>query len=146
MTRTLRTFTLAAAAFACWAAAQTALGEDAGNAARGRATYNLYCSSCHGKTAKGDGPVAPTLKVAPPDLTLLARANAGIFPTERVIARVDGRDPVAAHGPSDMPVWGMSFNDPGKDTNQEPAVQARIRDIVAFVESQQVKGEDAKPR
>ena len=114
--------------------------EEPGNAARGRASFTLYCSSCHGKTAKGDGPVASTLKVTPTDLTQLSLSNGGKFPTDQTYARIDGRDSVPAHGPSDMPVWGMSFQDPGKDTNQENMVQHKIRDLVAFIESIQDKG------
>lgn len=117
-----------------------AAGEEPGNAARGRASFTLYCSSCHGKTAKGDGPVAYSLKVAPTDLTQLAASNGGKFPVEQTHAYIDGRKGVAAHGPSDMPVWGLSFQDPGKDTNQEAMVRAKIKDIVAFIESLQEKG------
>ena len=46
---------------------------------------------------------------------------------------------MVAHGPSDMPVWGLSFQDPGKDTNQEPMVEARIRDLVAYLATLQDK-------
>lgn len=122
-----------------WSLAQAQPAEDNGNAARGRAAFNLYCSSCHGKTAKGDGPVASTLKVSPGDLTRLAGKHGGKFPADWVYARIDGREPVVAHGPSDMPVWGLSFQDPGKVENQEPMVEHRIRDLVAYVESLQDK-------
>jgi mono/diheme cytochrome c family protein len=140
MSKTIRTFTLASAAvLALWTLAQAAPGDDPGNAARGRAAYTLYCSSCHGKTGRGDGPVASTLKVPPADLTHLAQAHGGKFPADRVYARIDGRDPVVAHGPSEMPVWGLSFQDPGKDTNQEPMVESRLRDLVAYVATLQDK-------
>lgn len=114
--------------------------EEPGNAARGRASFTLYCSSCHGKSARGDGPVASSLKVPPTDLTQLSISNGGKFPTEQTYAHVDGRSSVPAHGPSDMPVWGLSFQDPGKDTNQEPMVRHKIRDLVAYIESMQEKG------
>ena len=39
-----------------------------------------------------------------------------------------------------MPVWGLSFQDPGKDTDQEAMVRHKIRDLVAFIESVQEKG------
>lgn len=110
-----------------------------GNAARGRVAYRLYCASCHGQTAQGDGPVAAYLKTPPVDLTRLATGNDGKFPSDRVTARIDGRDAeaVPSHGPSDMPVWGLSFQDPAKDTNQEAEAQARIADLVAFLETVQ---------
>lgn len=140
MSKTLRILTLAivliAAAWPMFIAAE----EEPGNAARGRAAFNLYCSSCHGKTAKGDGPVAYSLKVSPTDLTQLSASNGGRFPKEQTYARIDGRDMVPAHGPSDMPVWGLSFQDPGKDSDQEAMVRHKLNDLVAYVESLQAKG------
>jgi len=37
----------------------------------GRTAYMENCASCHGVDAKGDGPAARGLAVAPPDLCLL---------------------------------------------------------------------------
>lgn len=110
-----------------------------GSAVRGRVSYRLYCASCHGQTARGDGPVAAYLKIPPADLTSLAEKNKGAFPAERVTAAIDGREAeaVPSHGPRDMPVWGMSFQDPGKDTNQEAEAQAKIADLVAFLQTMQ---------
>lgn len=140
MRTTLRTLILIlVAALAFWTLAQAQTGDNNGNAARGRAAYSLYCSSCHGKTGQGDGPVASSLKVAPSNLTLLASKHGGKFPADRVYARIDGREPVVAHGPSDMPVWGLSFQDPGKDTNQEPMVENRIHDLVTYLATLQGK-------
>jgi mono/diheme cytochrome c family protein len=128
------------AVLAVWTLAQAQAEDDTGNAARGRAAFNLYCSSCHGKTAKGNGPVAATLKVAPGDLTRLASSHGGKFPADWVYARIDGREPVVAHGPSDMPVWGLSFQDPGKVENQEAMVEHRIRDLVTYLATLQETG------
>lgn len=141
MSKTLRTLILILiAVLAAWTLAQAQAGDDnPGNAARGRAAFNLYCSSCHGKTAQGDGPVASTLKVAPGDLTRLASKHGGKFPADWVYARIDGREPVVAHGPSEMPVWGMSFQDPGKVENQESMVESRLRDLVAYLATLQDK-------
>ncbi|HYN21200.1 MAG TPA: cytochrome c [Thermoanaerobaculia bacterium] len=113
--------------------------DEPGVAARGRAAFTLYCSSCHGKTGQGDGPLASSLKVAPADLTRLAAANGGKFSADGAYEAIDGRRLVPAHGPSDMPVWGLSFQDPGKDTDQEPSVRVRIKDLVAYVETLQDK-------
>ena len=46
----------------------------------GRDSFEFYCASCHGTRGKGDGPIASALKVAPSDLTSLARRNRGAFP------------------------------------------------------------------
>jgi mono/diheme cytochrome c family protein len=141
MSKTLRILVLIlTAVLAVWTLAQAQSGNDTtGNAARGRAAFNLYCSSCHGKTAQGDGPVAATLKVAPADLTRLTGKHGGKFPADWVYARIDGREPVVAHGPSDMPVWGLSFQDPGRVDNQETQVENRIRDLVAYLATLQDK-------
>ena len=47
---------------------------------RGPELYMAYCASCHGKDAKGDGPMAKLLKTPPPDLTAIAVRNGGMFP------------------------------------------------------------------
>ena len=41
-----------------------------------------YCAPCHGKDAKGGGPMAPALKATPSDLTTLSKRNNGKFPTD----------------------------------------------------------------
>src|SRR5262245_42929517 len=76
----------------------------------GRDSFERYCASCHGPGGHGDGPVGAALKMRPPDLTALTQKNDGSFPREQVLAFVTGtaRTP-AAHGASDMPVWGTLF-------------------------------------
>jgi len=76
----------------------------------GRYEYYAKCASCHGASAKGDGPVAKYLTKAPPDLTTFAKRNGGSFPTQLAWQAIDGR-PVAigAHGTPEMPVWGQEF-------------------------------------
>ena len=76
--------------------------------ADGAQVFRTNCASCHGLRAKGDGAVAPSLKVPPPDLTLLAKRNNGVFPAERVRQIIEGKGP-AAHGERTMPVWGDVF-------------------------------------
>jgi len=106
----------------------------AGSVARGRVSFRIYCASCHGALAQGDGPVGGYLKIPPADLTKLAAKNKGEFPADRVTASIDGRE-VPSHGPRDMPVWGMSFQTPGKDSDQEAEVRSRILDLTAFLRS-----------
>ena len=74
----------------------------------GKSAYSNLCASCHGTSAKGDGPVAPHLNQKPPDLTTLAAANGGAFPFEHVYAAIDGRLGISVHGTREMPVWGMA--------------------------------------
>lgn len=71
--------------------------------------FQRFCASCHGREGKGDGPVAPFFKLAPPDLTGLSRRSGGTFPSERVRRIVDGREVVSPHGARQMPVWGLEL-------------------------------------
>jgi mono/diheme cytochrome c family protein len=94
----------------------------------GAELYRRHCAACHGLDARGGGPVAPSLKVAPPDLTTLARRAGGEFRESHVMAVIDGRYEVAAHGPREMPVWGVVFTEQmaGRPTGvYEAIVQSR---------------------
>jgi mono/diheme cytochrome c family protein len=71
--------------------------------------YQVFCSSCHGLTGRGDGPVEPLFRGGVPDLAHLAARNGGKFPAERVRSAIDGREAFVAHGTSNMPVWGFEF-------------------------------------
>jgi mono/diheme cytochrome c family protein len=75
----------------------------------GKQMYLRYCSSCHGRTGAGNGPVSRDLKMKVPDLTILAKKNRGVYPLTDVMATIDGRRSVRAHGDRDMPVWGDNF-------------------------------------
>lgn len=76
----------------------------------GKAEFQSSCASCHGMDGKGKGPVSGQLKVSPPDLTILAKNNNGVFPTSAVYETIDGSKTVAAHGNREMPIWGERFN------------------------------------
>jgi mono/diheme cytochrome c family protein len=80
--------------------------------------FQRFCASCHGRDGKGDGPVAPFFKLAPPDLTGLSRRSGGTFPAERVRRIVDGREVVNPHGARQMPVWGLELAMAAGDTAQ----------------------------
>ena len=107
----------------------------------GKDSFEFYCAPCHGKTGKGDGPIATALKTRPADLSRLSRANGGAFPRARVLAIVTGTGPdVVAHGSSDMPVWRPIFHalDPSA-----PRLKLRIENIVAHLE--RLQGGSADP-
>jgi mono/diheme cytochrome c family protein len=76
--------------------------------AAGQNFYMTYCSQCHGRDARGNGPMAEMLAIATPDLTGLARANGGTFPTGEVAMKIDGRANVLAHG-GEMPLFGPAL-------------------------------------
>ncbi|GFE66015.1 c-type cytochrome [Litoreibacter roseus] len=104
----------------------------------GRETFFTYCATCHGIEARGDGPMASMLVLTPPDLTDLARQNGGTFPRAFVIARIDGRDPLLAHG-SPMPVYGDYFEGRGvtmRDEGGELVMTSQpVVDLVEWLES-----------
>ncbi len=98
----------------------------------GKLAYDSVCSICHGDEGRGDGPLAPALKVQPADLTGLAAANGGVFPAEEVAAAVDGRLAIRGHG-SPMPVWGEIFDlnlAHLPEAEREAEIDRRIRAIV----------------
>lgn len=76
----------------------------------GRSEFLSSCASCHGADGKGKGPVSGQLKVPPSDLTILARNNNGVFPTNAVYETIYGSKTVPAHGTREMPIWGERFN------------------------------------
>jgi mono/diheme cytochrome c family protein len=75
----------------------------------GKREYTSNCATCHGVTGKGDGPYVEYLKKKPSDLTVLAKANKGVFPFQRTYDIIEGRQDVAAHGTRDMPIWGSDY-------------------------------------
>ena len=110
---------------------------NAGYAAMGKSTYRVYCASCHGLKAKGDGSIAEYLTVPPADLTLISSRNDGEFPAEMVYKVIDGREKVRGHGSADMPVWGEVFLE-SRETPDAEAVKQRITELVHFIQSIQV--------
>jgi len=100
----------------------------------GRTLFLTYCSSCHGRDGRGNGPVAPSLKVPPQDLTKFAQRNGGSFPADLTRRIVDGRDARArTHGPVGMPVWGDAFV--RREGMSEAEARARIDAIVRYLDS-----------
>src|SRR5262245_63298397 len=55
----------------------------------GEYLYRAFCASCHGPQGAGDGVVASTLRVPPPNLTTIALRNGGEFPAEQVSGTID---------------------------------------------------------
>ena len=75
----------------------------------GKLEFEVHCAICHGIDAKGNGSEAYNLEVTPPNLTLLAKNNAGVFPTDRMIDVIDGRAQIKSHGLREMPNWGKQY-------------------------------------
>jgi mono/diheme cytochrome c family protein len=105
------------------------------NPSSGAEMFGAYCAACHGKEAKGNGPAAPALKKAPPDLTQLSKNNGGTFPEMRVFAQINGDGNTVAHGSADMPVWGSVFRQ--MSGGRGAIDQLRLANLTAYIKSLQ---------
>jgi len=94
----------------------------------GKTAYLSSCGPCHGVDGKGNGFISAVLKVPPPDLTVLAKRNDGVFPIAAVNEIIDGRMLIAAHGHREMPIWGFDV-----------MVRSRISVIVDYLNRIQEK-------
>lgn len=107
----------------------------------GRHLYLTHCWQCHGKDAKGDGPMASMLVIPPPDLTQLAARNNGVFPLESVARQIDGRNALLAHG-GEMPIYGP-YLDIGKGvflrlpSGQPMITGLPLANVIVYLESLQ---------
>ena len=114
----------------------------------GKSEFQSSCASCHGADGKGKGPVGALLKVPPPDLTILARNNNGVFAADAVYESISGLKTTPAHGTREMPIWGERFNpiirlphyvDPsywkmaGPEQSPEVVVRTRILAVVDYL-------------
>ena len=88
--------------------------------AAGAATYATYCSSCHGDTGAGDGPVAAGLDPKPAPHADGSYMNA--LSDEHLTKVIELGGPSVGKSPLMAP-WGGTLSD------------EQIRDVVAFVRS-----------
>ncbi len=99
----------------------------------GKQMYTSYCAPCHGVDARGNGPVADSLKKQPTDLTVLSKQNHGKFPDTHVVAVMQFGTDVPAHGSAQMPVWGPIL---GKMSHTNPQDKLlRISNLSRYLES-----------
>lgn len=135
-------------------AAGTADAVEAKDLDIGKSEFQSSCASCHGADGKGKGPVSEQLKVPPSDLTMLARNNNGVFPTNALFETIYGSKAVPAHGTREMPIWGERFNPivnlphhvdqsywklAGPEQNAEVVVRTRILAVIDYLSRIQQK-------
>jgi mono/diheme cytochrome c family protein len=101
----------------------------------GSEMFSQYCAVCHGLDGKGGGPAAAALKKSPPDLTQLAAKNGGIYPDRMVITTISSES-VAAHGSTEMPIWGDLFKSLSTDRN---VARLRLANLTNYVKTIQAK-------
>jgi mono/diheme cytochrome c family protein len=106
-------------------------------ATSGKQMFMSYCAPCHGTGARGDGPVAASLKTPPFDLTTLSKKHGGQFPDKHVLAVLQFGVDVPSHGSTAMPVWGPVLGSMSKTNSMDR--QIRINNLVDYLKSIQVK-------
>ena len=127
-------------AFAVYASGQS---RTRANVAAGKELFHQHCSACHGNDGKGLGSMYDPIsadksrRVRPADLTVMSQQKAGKFPADRVREAIYNKKPVPGHGTPDMPAWGDVFYSQKSDQKR---LEARVRDLTAYIESLQVKG------
>lgn len=104
----------------------------------GGEVFRTYCASCHGTSARGDGPLAASMKRKPANLTEIAKRNGGQYPSDLVFRTIDGRQPVRGHGGPDMPVWGDAF-ERSREAGDQARVKSVIQSLVDYLESIQLR-------
>jgi mono/diheme cytochrome c family protein len=85
----------------------------------GRTEFLSKCAPCHGADGKGNGPLSAKLKTKPPNLTILARRNRGVFSQRAVFEAVDGRKATRSHRIAEMPIWGCRHATPPPRVSQK---------------------------
>ena len=127
--------------------AQAGNGTLTARVAYGERTYLDKCASCHGREARGDGPVAEQLSAKPSNLRLLAKQNGGDYPFAKVYTVVDGRASgarITAHGTGEMPIWGKHFRADAEfgrasADDADEVVHGRILGLVYYLQTLQEK-------
>jgi mono/diheme cytochrome c family protein len=111
--------------------------EQAARIAAGQRLFHSYCAACHGERALGDGPVAPSLRMRPADLTRIAQRRGGNFDAAETAAYIDGRIEVSAHGEREMPVWGRIYDDRNERILDDETLLSpgMIFDVVEYLRS-----------
>ena len=135
---------LAGVALGCnGGASERSRDEERARIQAGGELFASYCASCHGRDARGKGPVASALTVPPADLTRIAARRGGRFEASEVAAYIDGRTDVLAHGRREMPVWGRIFDDRNQNLMSDETLLSpgMIFAITAHLRSIQVAGQ-----
>src|SRR2546422_10610105 len=90
----------------------------AGDTAAGKELYVLFCTRCHGKSGKGDGPAGALLATKPGDFADCTQMQA-ISDQELVTEIQEGG--LARHLGKDMPRWSNTLDD------------KEIADLIAYI-------------
>lgn len=111
----------------------------------GKIEYETNCAVCHGADGKGNGLMTNVLRHRPPDLTVLAKNNKGVFPTAQLYEVIEGVG-VPSHGSREMPIWGMEYRAEAGERylegrghyDAQALVRARILLLIDYIGRMQV--------
>jgi mono/diheme cytochrome c family protein len=123
--------------YAAGAAAQE-FAPDESVLGEGKSDFEWQCSSCHGPDGKGDGPMAKMLIKPPANLTVIAKANGGVFPFWRVYRIISGKTSVPGHQSFQMPDFWKRFRGDEKEWGFLPP-HVRVLELTHYIESLQEK-------
>jgi mono/diheme cytochrome c family protein len=98
----------------------TGMAFAAGDAVKGKATFEQYCRACHGSGGHGDGPMAASLNPKPKDFS--DKAYNGSLKEDHLLKIIKEGGQAVGKAPI-MPKFGGTLQD-----NQ-------IQDVVAFIRS-----------
>jgi cytochrome c553 len=103
----------------------------------GRISYMTYCLNCHGEDGAGNGPLTELITLEPADLTSMAQSHGGTYPAKRVNDVIRGYDEelMIAHGDREMPIWELVWKEQSSEADAEVIVDARVAELIAFLES-----------
>jgi hypothetical protein len=88
--------------------------------------------------SRGAAMDAVFVRVAPANLTQIAKRNKGTFPKDQVYRIIDGRQTGKTDGAPQMPVWGDAFSK-SITSSTEKEVAERIRALLDYLESIQAR-------
>lgn len=104
----------------------------ANQAAKGKAHFQKYCSTCHG--LDGTGIIIDTFDIQPADLTQIrGDRDSQEFPILEIANIIDGRKMVKAHGTREMPVWGEVFST--DEHLSESQIKGKLGELIAYLMS-----------
>jgi mono/diheme cytochrome c family protein len=103
----------------------------------GAQLYKQLCAACHGNDLRGNGPAPYPFRDVPPDLTTLAQRHDGKFPDAYVSNVLRNGLKLPAHGPAEMPIWGIDFK--ASEHLNETQVMLRITELTNYIKSKQAR-------
>jgi mono/diheme cytochrome c family protein len=103
----------------------------------GKGMYTNYCAPCHGANGRGQGPIAISKKLTPPDIATLSQRNGGVYPKLHVVGVLEHGTWPNGHAQSVMPEWGSTIGMISQ--NDKANAKLRIHNLSKYLETLQVK-------